>query len=1289
MLSGSRGFRALAAWIAVAIVAFGLSVSADVRVDVSPSEQEAEPGDVVTAVFSLQNDGPDPFEATIELAKPARWEVYNLSPSTLVPSEGEELIFATIAVPGDAMAGPYTLTLTATSAVDPTDARSASAVVVVAPVNEIQLLAPEGSSVAPGGAVVYELTLVNRGNAQDSILIDAVSSRGLLQPLAQSLFDLAPQESATVAFRLEAPAGTDTGQDVLTVTATSTLYDGVEVDAVVFTTILPPTPDTVGGALIEILPGRFRLSIGQDVFDGSFDSRMTFSTSGRVLDGFFSAFLSVDSPLGPDPLDVTSYSILYRREPGTATIGNVSKTLTELVGLTCEGGSFELDDELLDVIVVGGLSDDEARFAGLFALGPEEANVALVYSDFRTPTSRNAIAGTKVESEPIEDWRLYAEGALGTADGLSSRALFFGTEIDTSGYFLSGEVFSIGTAFPGSGQDSAGISLSQRLRLTDLSISLSLGHRWDNVDRDPLLATVIDDELGFNLAATPIEDGPRVSATLEFDWTREDDLAQRNEIDLLLSAGVRETDGVFPYTFSGETQDRIDVVLGTHTRTYEFTEGAGLSVDSFYLFLQLTQEKTVDVVTDTVLSGGTDVSLRFRPEGTLHEASISLSNTEDDFDLSATIDVQFNDWLDISFDGSIGWDRADATPMTFGWGITFSADLLIPLPFLVTKGQLEGRLFVDVDADGVLGPNDRPIAGGVLAINGTEVSTDATGLYRFPPLPPGTVALSIRNVPPDVEIPEAIDVTLVSGEKTVADLPLRPILFAEGIVFDDTDQDGAQDASERGFADMGIVLTAAEGGTRGALTDAFGRFTFFDVDPGAYTVSLDPTTLPARFEFTTAEALAFDVTAESVDDLAIGGFIRPREVIITFQPPTADFTFEPAAPTAGTPVTFDGSLSFDFDGVILAYAWDFDEDGVADATGASVEWTFATPGSATVSLTVTDDTGNGDTLIRNLDVGGEPTETEPAEIDPSSGSFQPPIADFSFAPELPAAGELVAFDGSLSVDFDGRIASYAWDFNADGTPDASGATAMRTFAEAGTYEVRLTVTDDAGNADTVARSIEVGGGAPPEEAPTEEPPTETPEEPSEPVDVRPSLTPPTADFSYAPGSPIAGEPITFDGTPSSDPNGEIVSYAWDFDGDGLTDATEAVLEYTFPASGSYSVALTVVDAEDASDTVVYVLTVGAPASGDSGTIQPPIAMFTFSPETPIVGEPVEFNGMYSLDFDGVLVAYQWDFDGNGVTDATGPIVLHAFAVAGTYTVRLTVVDDDGATDAMATLVTAQ
>jgi PKD repeat protein len=76
---------------------------------------------------------------------------------------------------------------------------------------------------------------------------------------------------------------------------------------------------------------------------------------------------------------------------------------------------------------------------------------------------------------------------------------------------------------------------------------------------------------------------------------------------------------------------------------------------------------------------------------------------------------------------------------------------------------------------------------------------------------------------------------------------------------------------------------------------------------------------------------------------------------------------------------------------------------------------------------------------------------------------------------------------------------------------------------------------------------------------------------------------------------------------------------------------------------------------------------------------PPIAEFSYSPPMPWAGQQVTFDASESYDPGGSIVRYEWDF-GDGESGELGEVVQHQFWVPGTYTVKLTVTDDDGATD---------
>jgi PKD repeat protein len=148
----------------------------------------------------------------------------------------------------------------------------------------------------------------------------------------------------------------------------------------------------------------------------------------------------------------------------------------------------------------------------------------------------------------------------------------------------------------------------------------------------------------------------------------------------------------------------------------------------------------------------------------------------------------------------------------------------------------------------------------------------------------------------------------------------------------------------------------------------------------------------------------------------------------------------------------------------------------------------------------------------------------------------------------------------------------------------------------------------------------------------------------------------------------------FDGTSSTDSDGVITDYAWDF-GDGTAGAGD-IVSHSYAAEGTYEVTLTVTDDSGASASVTQAVTVTAPVTNVA-----PTASFTFT----CADLACSFDGTSSSDSDGTITNWAWNF-GDGAS-ATGDIVDHTYGAAGTYTVTLTVTDDAGATASVSQDVT--
>ena len=240
----------------------------------------------------------------------------------------------------------------------------------------------------------------------------------------------------------------------------------------------------------------------------------------------------------------------------------------------------------------------------------------------------------------------------------------------------------------------------------------------------------------------------------------------------------------------------------------------------------------------------------------------------------------------------------------------------------------------------------------------------------------------------------------------------------------------------------------------------------------------------------------------------------------------------PYSGVVGSMIGFDGTASSDADGTIASYSWDFGDGGVA--SGPSPTHSYSVDGSFTVTLTVTDNDG----------LTG--TDSTSAVINPAGGNT-PPVAQAN-GPYSGTEGSAVQFSSSGSLDPDGSIVTYAWDFG-DGSMSAT-ANPSHTYVAAGTYNVSLTVTDDAGDSTSDATTATIEANFVNE--------------------------PPTADAN-GPYAGFVGDTVVFDGSASTDADGAVVRYDWDF-GDGIVAADAGpVPTHVYAAAGQFTVTLTVTD----------------------------------------------------------------------------------------------------------------
>ncbi|MCK5397876.1 MAG: PKD domain-containing protein, partial [Thermoplasmata archaeon] len=323
--------------------------------------------------------------------------------------------------------------------------------------------------------------------------------------------------------------------------------------------------------------------------------------------------------------------------------------------------------------------------------------------------------------------------------------------------------------------------------------------------------------------------------------------------------------------------------------------------------------------------------------------------------------------------------------------------------------------------------------------------------------------------------------------------------------------------------------------------------------------------------------------------------------------------------TVGNLVGFSGNMSFDPDGFIVLYNWDFGDGNTVN--GSVVTHTYSISGNYTVTLTVTDNNGLTDTDTCTVTVYG----------------LQAPVAVANPNYQEAIVGETVLFNANMSYDPDGTIVSYSWDFG--DTYTGTGINSTHVYTISGSYVVTLTVTDNDGFTDSDTCIVNITG-----------------------------LQPPVAVAESGSQEANVGDTVWFYGNMSYDPDGTIVDYYWDFD-DGST-GNGSIISHVYNVSGIYTVTLTVTDNDGLTDTDTCTVTVHGS--------QAPIAVASPDYQQIMTGESAYFNASLSYDPDGTIISFQWNY-GDGHT-GSGEFPSHIYTTTGNYTITLTVTDNDGLTD---------
>lgn len=915
---------------------------------VSP-EQTAAPGDFVTIVFEVVNRGASPESFDLELVLPEGLSALAAPGSIALDPGASDRLFVTVAVSARARAGENRVTLRAAARGDPTIRAEATAIILVEEVLSLVVTPAEDRAVEPGTRVALTFRVTNLGNVLDRLILMAESLRGFPLELAPTSLEVLPGETRSVEVGVIVPQGAAPGRERVTLVARSTVFD-VAASAATQLTILPPSPEEVSRALFLEVPSTLAFALSGSA------STPPVPVGTLAGDATFGEREEIDYRLQIAGLsEVREMRFELERARYGVTLGDLDLQLSHLIGVDGRGLRIAAKRGPADatrVTLASALDPDGEWTLGTRGALEVHGAVPSLSARFR-PARDEVLAGVALDAVPLGAPPLAVEGAVSRDASTLDRALLVRGRFTLADLEIAGEAIRAGSDFLGIRTDESGVSLSQSLNLGRLSLRSRFSQAHDNVEGDPARPTTTATRAQ---AAVRLPLGPLPTVSAQFDYRSEINAIPPVETDLReFTSALRLTERLGPLTLSTTYERRRsrDLVAGTDLERTRWRSDADVRIDPLLALFRIEhvtqRDLTRELVVDRFLTTLVRAELSLPPV----ELAFNVERLPEVTSLGARIEAELGRFTVTSAKDLL---VAESGAIRFHFAVAVAVEFDVPIPFIKTRGQVEGAVFLDENANGTRDAGERGVPRLLLTLDGVRARTDESGLYRFPPLVPGRYELDIENLPAELSprVPLPLEIDLEAGEVERVELPVLRIATIRGVVFDDANGDGRRDPGERGLRDVRVLAGGPAGEQRSTETSGDGSFRFAGLAPGRWRVAVDVTTLPERFELVTPAEVTVELGPGEVVDVAFGAAEQPE--VVTFSP-TADFAFVPERPVAGEEITFDGSLSFDPDGEIVKYEWDFDGDGETDATGPRVTFTFAAPGRYEVRLTVTDDDG--------------------------------------------------------------------------------------------------------------------------------------------------------------------------------------------------------------------------------------------------------------------------------------------------------------------------------------------